>query len=45
MSEYDKMCENLYERFKGDIENNLVASLNREVQQLKDQLESSYRRY
>lgn len=45
MSEYSKMCENLYEKFKGDIENNVVASLKSEVQRLKDQLESAYRRY
>lgn len=45
MSEHSKMCESLYEKFKGDIENNVVTSLKDEVRQLKHQLESSYRRY
>jgi hypothetical protein len=45
MSEYSKICENIYHQFKDDIQNNLINKLEAEVKSLKEQLNSAYKRY
>jgi hypothetical protein len=44
LSQYNKMCNNIYEVCKDNIHNNIIENLKQEVVQLKEQLTRSYSR-
>ncbi len=45
LSEYGQICKNIYDVCKGDIENNVIKSLEFEVERLKQRLNEAYSRY
>lgn len=43
LSQYGQVCKNIYDVCKGDIENNVIKSLESEVERLKEHLNEAYK--
>lgn len=43
LSQYGQMCKNIYDVCKGDIENNVIKSLESEIERLKEHLNEAYK--